>query len=676
MVVYGMMRLGIRDDRLMKIVTEHLIRTGFDRAETISIVNLAYAYSKLEYWNENVFASLGRSLIDCAKDLTTQQIVMASLCFAQSAGNIKESHFVMDELIRNAEKRLQEFDNRSFSTIAFAAGKYNKLKEDLETFKPNTGLSGMTMKDENSFAKEIMEEVKRRTFDSFTMTEINLINYSLMRMKCRDEDFLQNAAEQFVRNAAELGDVELVNAIYAFGRLEFVHLQFVHAMVAEVKRRNLLEEMSLSLVATLVYSLAICRIYEEEIMDQAAVIACKKVHEFEPQAMSMLLYGMAVLNATTHAEPLVSAVLEDLAFRYERYESVGVTVILWSSALLSGSTSGIWALKTLFHENFWSQSLTENQYTMLYSVFASLKAEEGIQAEELEGWYACRRLYEESTGENLGMQNRRLAERLALKTVAHQANAMVPALPGHREAGIRADIVIEKLKLVIEVEGPQRMTIPLDKAMVEIGDNDVFGLPEDVISEVRSAVECGLTGSAAFKRRLLRQCGWRVVTVSFDENEEYVADALGTMGAEEKEKEKKDKEKNDQVREEKSDGTEGSQSGESGVEEEKGDETDASGDTDESTEAPPEADTPAAPSTSFPGGLTFTGEDITEGDRLSAYEKEVRAAHQDAVQELRRRILEERGNAAASAAYSNHLEYRRWQVRLEKDVFKEMLAAI
>ena len=58
-------------------------------------------------------------------------------------------------------------------------------------------------------------------------------------------------------------------------------------------------------------------------------------------------------------------------------------------------------------------------------------------------------------------------------------------------------------------------------------------------------MECGLSGAAAFKRRLLRSCGWRVVTVSFDEShlesgdawllccfhagEEYIADALKKM---------------------------------------------------------------------------------------------------------------------------------------------------
>ncbi|CAE8654172.1 unnamed protein product, partial [Polarella glacialis] len=57
----------------------------------------------------------------------------------------------------------------------------------------------------------------------------------------------------------------------------------------------------------------------------------------------------------------------------------------------------------------------------------------------------------------------------------------------------------------------------------------VSGDPSDVLSQAKDYVECGLVGSAAFKRRLLRKCGWRVVTVSFDESEEYIADALKNM---------------------------------------------------------------------------------------------------------------------------------------------------
>merc|ERR1719464_2406134 len=73
------------------------------------------------------------------------------------------------------------------------------------------------------------------------------------------------------------------------------------------------------------------------------------------------------------------------------------------------------------------------------------------------------------------------------------------------------------------------MTIPLDKVMAELGGEEGCGKPEDVIMIAREAVELPLTGSAAFKRRLLRKCGWRVVTVTFDENEEYIAEALNTM---------------------------------------------------------------------------------------------------------------------------------------------------
>lgn len=667
MVIYGMMRLGIRDDRLMKIVTEHMIRTGFDRTEPVSVVCIAFAYSKLEYWNENIFASMGRSLIDCVKDLSPRLMVMSSLCFARSAGNLKESHFVMDELLRNAEKRMQEFDNRSLATLAFAAGKYHQLKEEIETYKPSSmGMAGLTFDSKNSFAEEIAQEVERRTYESFTMSEINLISYSLMRMKTRDEGFLEKVASQFARNAAELTSIEIVNAVYAFGQLEYVHLQFVHAMVVEIKRRNLLDEMDTLEVATLVYSLARCRIYEEEIMDKAAVIACKKVHEFEPTAVSMLIWGMAVLNSTTHAEPLVSAILEDFNYRFSSYNSVGAAVIFWSSSLLAGTSSAIWAMKGFFQPGFWSQPFEEKQYSMLYHMYAALRVEEGICAEDLEGWYMCRRLYEESTGERMGSQNQRLAERLAMQTISHRANAMVPALKGFREAGVRADIVIEKLQLVIEVEGPQRMTIPLDKTMAEIGDEEVFGTPEEVIQEVRTAVECGLTGSAAFKRRLLRKCGWRVVTVSFDENEEYIADALGTMA------------KQDDGGDSGAEGTEEEQTAEASGDPEDG--QDSGEESTESSEAPKAADAPA--SSSSGGTITYTDETITEDSlsdeaaNSSEYERKVREKHRLAYQELRRRILEERGNAAASAAYSNHLEYRRWQVRLEKEVFKEMLAEL
>merc|ERR1719336_2801425 len=97
----------------------------------------------------------------------------------------------------------------------------------------------------------------------------------------------------------------------------------------------------------------------------------------------------------------------------------------------------------------------------------------------------CRRLYEELTGATYGEQHQRLAKRLRIQQITHQANTMVPTLDGYREAGMRADIVLENLTLVIEVEGPQRMTIPLDKVMAELGGEEVCGKPEDVIMMAR-----------------------------------------------------------------------------------------------------------------------------------------------------------------------------------------------
>jgi len=512
----------------------------------------------------------------------------------------------------------------------------------------------MKLTAENSFAKEVIEQVKRRTFDSFTMAEMNLITYGLMRMKHRDPEFLKDAAGQFARNAAELMDIEIVNAVYAFAQLDFVHLQFVHAMLAEIRRRGLINEMDPLQISTLVYSLGISHVVDEDFLDEAAAYTCRRIRDFAPQSLAMLLHGMAVLNGTKHAEPLVSACLEELATRPTEFEPLTASLIFWSSSILSGATSALWGLEAMFSTGFWSQSFVEKQYAMIYHFLAALRSEAGIVVEDLEGWWICRRLYEESTS-NGSMQNQRLAERLAMQMIPHVPNSMVPAVGGNREAGMRGDIVIEKLNLIIEVEGPQRMTIPLDKTMAELpldktmdgedgedsavfGDDEVCGTAEDVVGQVRVAVECGLTGSASFKRRLLRKAGWRVVTVSFDENEEYIADALGTMTK-------------------------------------KGNESDEEAES-AGSEARAPASAPTGPSGPTGGEVTFTDEDVVREDNWSDYEKRLREQHAIALKELRRRILEERGNAAASAAYSNHLEYRRWQVGLEKQVLKEMVAAL
>merc|ERR1719464_1763788 len=179
------------------------------------------------------------------------------------------------------------------------------------------------------------------------------------------------------------------------------------------------------------------------------------------------------------------------------------------------------------------------------------------------------------------------------------------------------------------------MTIPLDKVMAELGGEEVCGKPEDVIMIAREAVELPLTGSAAFKRRLLRKCGWRVVTVTFDENEEYIAEALTTMA-------KKNKKR-----------TAGDGIGEGEAEE-------------------PEAAVEATASEDFgtQGAMENLAEEFSftdqaaalEESNLSEFEVQMREKHREAVEELKRRILEGTGNAAASADFTNHMEYRQWQV--------------
>merc|ERR1719265_1776744 len=58
------------------------------------------------------------------------------------------------------------------------------------------------------------------------------------------------------------------------------------------------------------------------------------------------------------------------------------------------------------------------------------------------------------------------------------------------------------------------------------------------------------------------------------------------------------------------------------------------------------------------------------------YEKRLRLRHRSALHELMRRVVEERGNAASALEYATHIEYRRNQVSLEKEVFQEMVDAL
>ncbi|CAE7161410.1 UVR8, partial [Symbiodinium pilosum] len=61
---------------------------------------------------------------------------------------------------------------------------------------------------------------------------------------------------------------------------------------------------------------------------------------------------------------------------------------------------------------------------------------------------------------------------------------------------------------------------------------------------------------------------------------------------------------------------------------------------------------------------------------ISDFEVKLRSLHADAMAKLRVRLFEERGDVAAASKYANFLEYRQWQVGVEKQIVSELVAAI
>lgn len=650
-IAFGLQRLGIRDDRLMKIITERLLRVGLERSHPLPLACTAYAFSKLEYWNENLFVDLGHALLDRVPEMGEAEFMITALAFSNAAGSLRESHFVMDELLRGVGARVEDMSNSTLAVLSLCAGKFNNLRETSLEESESMGVTGSApLHEEHPFAAEVLEQVGRRKMSSLTMSETNLITYALMRMRNKNVVYLADAAKHFATNAAELTQVEICNAMYAFAQQGYLHMQFVHALMTEVKRRNLMDSMGMIQVAQLVYALGVLHVMDEDIMEKAVMRICESAHEVPLQAMSMIMWAAATLNMREHAELLTSACMEELATRCQMknsdFNQRSCAITMWAASILCGSSAAMWALDAMFSKGFWDlESYREMTYAMMYHFLVSLKVDKDIKVESLDGWVFCKATYEESSSV-IGQQNRRLAERLAMQSIPHRAGAMVPKLPGRTEAGVRADIIIESLNLVIEVEGPQRSTIPLKRVMAELGDEDIHGPSEEVLGEVKKYTECGFSGSASWKRRVLVKCGWRVVTVSFDENEEYIADALRNMVNKDRDQE--------------SEATES-----------------------EEPEAEEEEEELAQAQVTLDSGITFSEENIGDEDMrgvrevvLTEYELKLRDAHKKAMKKLKRRILEERGNAAAAALYSNHLEYRRWQVGLEHEVFEEMLASM
>lgn len=681
-IVYGLMRLGIKDDRLMKLIRNYIVRQGFDDFGNLSIACFSYSLSKLEYFDEQTFALLGSKTLDNIDDFEPIQICMVALAFAQATGTLNETSYYMEKLENRVLNRLDEFDNRSLSTLCFSLGKYRALLE--ESLNP-FGVNGKRQKPArvrvaNPTVAAFVLQVIKRGMDTFSMAELNLINYGIMRIGDRDEDFLKELAQQFAENAPEMGPVEISNTLYAFARQDFLHIQCVDAMLGELKRRKMLsvENMTPEGIATIAYSLATLRVKDEEVFEIMSTHMCERVREFSVTSISMFLWSMAVLNIRTNAEPLVSVCLEHVS---ELVESGAVAansanVVLWAATVMVGSNCAIWGLRLLFNRRFWENQREEN-YSMAWIFFASLSAELGVDTSTLYNGNLCKEKYSENNA-MLSRQNERLSDRLRIQLIPHAVNSLPIALEGSTEAGIRVDIAIEKLRLVIEVEGPQRMNIPLDKLIekhaVDGGADpkDFYGRPEEVLMSCRELIECGLSGPAAFKRRVLRRCGWRVVTVSFDENEEYIADALEKMIAKAKTTTDVDDDGEDDenflppMKEQ--DGT-------------KRKEMDAS------FEGPDEINVNVASSMMnvVRPGISFDGDDLT-GDKVpdlatmeikfTPEEKKLRAAHTKAIKELRRVLMQERGDAAGGKQYKSHLDFRRWQVGVEKKIIADMMASL
>jgi len=667
-IVYTLMSLDIKNDRIMKLITDHILSKGIHDFEDLTVS--WYAYMKVRYWNDELFAPLGRRAVS-------------------SISNTNQAKLTMNFLV----------GSRGLSARVLSGGKFRVATEEVFEGPGPKQPSSFRWQWSDNVACSLVEQVL--TFcriDKVTLSELSLINYCAMRMNLRDDELLLRAARQFASFAPELSSVEIANAMYTFSRQDYTHVDFIYAMLNEVKRRGVAkvdddddDTDGPSLCSLMCYSLGACHIRDEEFMGQVAAHVCEKGSMMGMQSLSMIMWAFAVTGCDKNAKPLVSVVLGELSKRQKETRFITKCIILWASALLAGNSCGLSILKVLFSKGFWSGPFTNDSNTCFFmlQVFLSLGAECGIDIEQLRGWTTCQEFYDSVSVDIDCCCNQRrllsLSERLHDRGISHEKDTVPPVLDGFNEARVRGDIVIESCQLIIEVDRPLRMTIPvgqeededdLDGALALFRTrrrrSELHGRPEEVVPQMRDDVELGYTGPQVFKRRLLRACGWRVVTLRLDENEEYIAEALFKIMFN---KGLLSNHKGWLVK-----------SNFSSEEEWMLCEVDEDADL---------VDMDVEEGFGFPWGLSsirssirFTSdsevddkaeeEEDDEGlSMLSDYERDLRRRVTEASEELQRRIVAEQGgDAAASAKCADHLAYHSWHAEQEKNVLREMLASM
>merc|ERR1719424_2716821 len=148
---------------------------------------------------------------------------MAMLSFAKSVAFVTGSTYIMNTILDQVqniqgvqdESLLNRCSNREFATICFAAGKFMDTTASLDNKIGKEKYEDMGMVD-SDLAREFLNQVRWREMASFSMQELNLINYSVMRLNHRDPDFLAQMTDEFIRGAPELSAVEITNSLYAF----------------------------------------------------------------------------------------------------------------------------------------------------------------------------------------------------------------------------------------------------------------------------------------------------------------------------------------------------------------------------------------------------------------------------------------------------------------------------